>query len=233
MDYSSLVTSLATLTAIDETDANFLLMVPDAIDYAEARIYRELNLLATGVRDGTGSLAAASRNFTLPTPSGGGTWLVVESANVITPASTAPDSGTRVPLLKTTQQFIDLIGASPTGADVPSAFAMVTTDTLIVGPVPAGAYRLEIVGTVQPAALSATNTTTILTDEFPALFEVACMIFLAGYMQNYGAQADDPRQAQSWETQYQTLKASSETEEARKRVTAFSGRSVAGTPRAA
>jgi hypothetical protein len=45
----------------------------------------------------------------------------------------------------------------------------------------------------------------------------ASMVFASGYMRNFGSQADDPRMSQSWESQYQLLKASAQTEQARQR----------------
>lgn len=234
LTYSTYVTSLANLMVVDTTNANFLLAVPNAIDYAEERIYRELDLLATFVADGSGSLVSGSRNFTLPSPAAG-PFVTVESANVITPASTAPDSGTRNPLMKTSVDFVNYLAPSASTTTVPSLFAMLTNQTLIVGPVPDGNYRLEIIGTIRPNSLSATNTTTILTAQLPDMFLAASMVFMAGYMQNYGAQggADNPQMSVSWESQYQLLKASADTEELRKKYTVFSGRTITATPRAA
>ena len=70
---------------------------------------------------------------------------------------------------------------------------------------------------VQTCALPISNTTTILTTYVPDLFMAASMVFASGYMRNFGSQADDPRMSQSWENQYQLLKASAQTELARQR----------------
>ena len=64
-------------------------------------------------------------------------------------------------------------------------------------------------------------------------FTQVCMIFMAGYMQNFGSQADSQQMSTSWESQYQLLKGSADMEEARKKYTSFSGRTLIGTPRAA
>lgn len=232
LTYATYQAELSAMITIPTTDTGFIAILPGCIDYAEQRIYRELDLLATVVRDATGSLSASSRNFTLPTPAAG-SFVSVDSVNVVTPAATAPDSGTRVPLMKTSVDFIDFLAPSTSTATVPAAFAMVTNQTLIVGPVPSAAYRLEIIGTIRPTPLSASNTSTILTAQLPDMFLAASMVFMSGYMKNFGAQADDVKMAQSWETQYQTLKASADVEELRKKYTSFTGRTVAGTPRAA
>lgn len=234
LTYSGWVTALANLTVIESTDASFQSILPDCIDYAEQRIYRELDLLATFVADGSASLTASNHSFTLPVPASG-PFVTVESVNVITPASTAPDSGTRNPLMKTSVDLVNFLAPSTSTAGLPVAFAMLTNQSLIVGPIPDATYRMEVIGTIRPTPLSSTNTTTILTNQLPDLFLAASMVFMAGYMQNFGSQggADNPQMSTSWESQYQFLKSSADTEELRKKYTSFSGRTVLTTPRAA
>lgn len=231
MNYSDWVTAVSKETVIDTGNADFIAILPSAIDYAEGRIYRELNLLTTSVRDGTTQLVTNNRNVTLPALASG-SWLIVDGANVITPNNTAPDSGTRNPLLKVTQSFVDnLATAGTTG--LPAAFGMVTDTTFVVGPVPDNNYFIEVYGKIKPLPLSASNPNTALTLLLPDLFLAASMIFMTGYQQNYGAQSGDPKMGLSWESQYQALKGSADTEEMRKRLTVFNGRALGGTPRAA
>lgn len=233
MTYSSWVTALANELVVEADNAPFLAILPTCIDYAEQRLYRELDLLATVVADGSTALVASSRNFTLPTPAGG-PFVTVESANVITPAATAPDAGTRNPLMKTSVDLVNFLAPSTATAGTPTIFAMLTNRTLVVGPAPDANYRLEVIGTIRPTALSASNTTTILTDQLPDLFFAASMIFMAGWQQNFTAQGgDNPQMAASWEAQYMRLKESADTEELRKKYTSFTGRTVLTTPRAA
>lgn len=213
--YSSYSTALAELMVTTTTETDFVAILPSIIDYAEQRIYRELDLLSTVVRDSTGVLSVNNRNFTLPT--GAGVFVVVQGINVITPAGTAADSGTRKPLVPTTRDFLDFAWPSVTGATVPAAYAMITQATIVLGPWPDAAYVVEVIGTQRPTPLSSTNTTTFLTVNLPDLFMAASMVFASGFMRNFGSQADDPKMAQSWETQYQTLKGSAMVEEARKK----------------
>jgi hypothetical protein len=63
--------------------------------------------------------------------------------------------------------------------------------------------------------LSATNSTTWLSLNVPELMVAAGMVFAAGYMRNFGSQADDPKMATSWETQYSTLLKSANTDSLR------------------
>jgi len=225
LTYTTYVTALSTLTAIDSNNADFQTILPSVIDYGEDRIYRELDMLVEQVRD-TGTLVSGSRNFNLPTNVG--TFIIIDGLNVITPAATQPDSGTRIPLTPVSRDFLDLTWPSSGGATVPQYFCYLSQSRtaaqvqVLVGPWPDNNYVVEVIGTQQPAALSVSNPTTFLTANLPDLFLAASMIFMSGYLKNFGSQADDARQAQSWEGQYQLLKQSAATFEARKR---FSGAS--------
>lgn len=236
MTYSDIVTALAVQTVYEEDDDNFLALLPATFAYADGRIYRELDMLVANVRDSSSSTAALNRNFNLPT--GVGTFLVIDGINIITPASTAPESGTRNPLQPVSRDFLDLCWPSTTGATVPQYFSYISQNTyltggsaqsqVIFGPWPDTTYRVEVIGKIQPAVLSSTNTNTYLSDNLPDLYIAACMVYLTGaLLKNFGSQADDPRSAQSWETQYQALKESSATWEARKR---FAGASWTSKP---
>lgn len=223
MNYSQIVTALAQLVVVPEADTNFQAILPSTFAYADGRIYRELDMLVANVRDATASTAALDRNFILPTTLG--TFLIVDGINVITPAGTAPDSGTRTPLTPVSRDVLDFIWPSTVGASVPEMFAYISQDTystpsqtqVLLGPWPNSAYRLEVIGKIQPAVLSSSNANTYLSDNLSDLYIAACMIYLSGWQRNFGAQADDPRASQSWETQYATLRDSAATFEARKR----------------
>lgn len=226
LTYTSYVAALSTLTAIPTTNGDFQVILPNVIDYAEQRIYRELDMLVEDVRDSSASTTANVRNFALPTTLG--TFQIVSEINIITPAATAPESGTRNALTPVSLSVLDWTWPSSTGASVPTQFAYVSQSSsagqtnIVFGPWPDAAYRVEVVGKIIPAPLSASNTTTFLTLYLPDLFIAASMVFMSGYLKNFGAQADDPRQGVSWDTQYKELRESAGTWEARKR---FSGAS--------
>lgn len=218
LTYSTFVDQIANLMATSSTSPEFQTMLPGAIDYAEQRIYRELDLLSTVVRDSSATLTAASRNFTLP--SSAGRFVTVQGVNVVTPVGAAPDSGTRNQLLPVSREYLDSVWQSGSGASVPQFFAMITDQSIIVGPWPDNSYAVEVIGTIRPTPLSATNATTFLTNYLPDILIAATMIFASAYMRNFGAQSDSPQMAQSWENQYQTLMKSAVAEELRKK---FSG----------
>lgn len=214
--YSTFVTYLSTETVIPQADPNFMAIVPLCIDYAEQRIYREMNLLNTVVRDSSMQLTANNRTFNLP--SSLGRFVAVDGINVITPfPTTNPDSGTRNQLTLSSRDAVDEVWPSSAGAAVPSLYAMVTDVQVLVGPAPDQAYTAEVIGTIRPAPLSVTNVSTYLTLYLPDLFFAAAMVFMSGYMRNFGSQADDPKMAQSWQQQYDLLFTSANEEEQRKR----------------
>jgi hypothetical protein len=203
---------LSNTLVVAATDPNFVIEQPIIIDTAEQRVYRELDLLNTIVRDQSANLTANSRNFTFPQH-----FVVSESINVFTPVSTTTN---RIQLVPTSREFLDHVYGNEASVNVPSIptyYAMITHQTIIVGPPPDAAYTMEVVGTIRPAPLSATNVTTYLTTYLSDLFFAAAMAFSAGYLQNYGAQSDNPQMATSWESTYQALKASADIEEARKK----------------
>ena len=215
LTYATWSATISNLTVIDATDANLVQILPSAIDYGEQRLYRELDILNTVTRD-TGLLTVGTRTFNLPTNIG--RFVVTNGFNVITPSTTtSPDAGTRNPMVPTSRDALDVIWPSTLNAGLPNQYAMITDQQIIVGPAPDAAYTVEVIGTIRPTPLSQTNTTTYLTLYLPDLFVAATMIFMSGYMRNYGAQSDDPRMAISWETEYDKLLPSANVEEQRKR----------------
>ena len=228
LTYSQWVAELANLCVIDASDTNFVANLPSTIDDAEQRIYRDLDLLSTVVRD-TGTLSSGVRTFALP--SNLGRFVVTNGFNVITPViATNPDSGTRNQLVPCSRDVLDVLWPSATGASVPALYAMITDQVIIVGPAPDAAYTIECIGTIRPTPLSASNTTTVLTLYLPDLFLSASMVYMSAYMRNFGAQADDPKMATSWESHYQTELASANVEEARKKYSSGQWGSLQPTP---
>ena len=213
------------MLVVPSTDPNYLLVLPNIIDDAEQRIFRELDLLSTIVRDQTGTLSANSRNFTFPQH-----FIVSEEINFFYPAGTTTN---RVPLVPVSKEFLNSVWANEASTTTPSYpiyYAMMTDQTIIVGPPPDAAYIVEVTGTIRPAPLSATNTTTYLTTYLPDLFMAAALVFSSGYLQNYGAGAENPEQAMSWEGHFNTLLKSANVEELRKKYSSMAWSSKIPSP---
>jgi hypothetical protein len=228
LNYAEYVATIANETVISATDPNFVQILPQAITYAEQRLYRELDLLDTVTRDAA-ILNVRNRNFTLP--QNNGRFVVTNGLNVITPAgTTTPDNGLRTPMLPVSRDFLDATWGSQDNAGLPTLYAPITDQLFIVGPWPDLAYTIEVIGTIRPTPLSASNTSTYLTLYLPDLFVAASMIFMAGYMRDFGSQADDPQMAQSWQGQYDKLFASANVEEQRKRYASGAWGSLSPTP---
>jgi hypothetical protein len=228
-DYSSYVTALATLAVVDPANSDFQELLPSIIDYAELRIYQDLDLLST-VSPQTGfSLSTGTRTLVLPIE----TFITLQDVNVLTPVGTSdPNAGTRNPCLPVSKEFLDMVYGSVAGAALPSFFAMVNQNTLAFGPWPDQAYALEIVGTVRPESLSMSNMNTFIATYLPSLFMMASMVYVTAYQRNWSATSDDPQMAVNYEQQYKALLASAGGEELRKKYSSTGWTSMSPSPAA-
>lgn len=229
MNYSEWVAAIGVATGMGAEDENYVALIEQTIEYAEGRIYRDplFDFLATR-GTATGPTATNNRDLTLPA-----TILIVDAANVIIPAGSAPgqSGSTRVPLLRMSLAYIDAVWGAQNTVGSPAVYAPLTDRLWRIGPVPDGIYTVEWVGTTRPDPLSNENPNTFITQNMPELFFAASMVFLAGaYMKNYGAQADDPGSAMSWEAQFNALKTGPAVEEARRKSLSAGGTPLTPTP---
>lgn len=215
LNYTTYVSQVSNLMVIPSSDPNFVTMLPGMIDYAEQRVYRELDLLYTQATD-TGAVTASNRNFTLPTNVG--TYIIVDQINIITPVTAGTSNGTRSPVKPVALEFINAVYPSAqTAKGVPEFYAMYSNTVVTFGPSPDAAYTAEVTGTQRPTPLSSGNSSTILTQYIPDVFLAASMVFGFGYMRDFGGQSDNPQASQSWENQFQLLMKSAVVEQARAR----------------
>ena len=200
-DYSDYVTRLAGYAVVPESNADFVVALPTFIAYAENRIYNDLDLLSTVVADSSGTLSANTRNFTLPVPAAGA-YDIVDQINIL-------ESGIRTPLQPVSRSVVDTLWGTTNAAAVstrPSMFAMTDNDVITVGPPSGASVTLEVLGRVKPTPLSASNTSTYLTQQYPALFLAASMIQVSGWQKNFAAAgSDDPGSGMNWSQQYLSL----------------------------
>lgn len=228
LDYTTYVQQLSNLMVIGSTDANFVTMLPGMIDYAEGRIYRELDPLYAQVTDTT-NISSGNRNMTPPTNVG--SYITIDAVNVITPVTATSTNGTRNPLTPVSPETMDaLYPSGQTVTGVPSLYAMRSPTVVLLGPAPDAAYQTEVIGLQRPTALTSANSSTFLTQYCPDLFIAASMVFASGYMRDFGAQADNPQIGASWESQYKTLFQSASNEQSRAKWEAAGWTSQAPTP---
>jgi hypothetical protein len=231
---TSYVAQVATMAVVAPTDSNYLAILPQMINYAENRIYRELDFLFTSIAT-TAALNSGSRVITVPTT----TFVVPEQINLITPAgTTSADSGTRVPLLPSTREYLDAVCGDSTATAQPQFFAPFggaanSNWTFLVGPYPDASYTVEVIGTYRPDSLSATNPTTFISIYMPDIMMMASMVYISAYQRNFGRANDDPQMAMTYESQYQSLVKGAMTEEYRKKFEAAAWSSKSQSPVAA
>ena len=235
LTYSTYVQQIATMAVVPETDPNFQIIIPSMINYAELRMQRDLDFQQSEVSNTTYSFTSGSNILTIATSA----FVVIETFEVIA------GSGVSTPLLPTTKEYIQNVygGGSTTGLPAyfsvyggDSATSGLTSQNLLVGPTPDSAYSVRLTGTIRSEPLSATNTSTYISTYFPDLFIMASMIYISAYQRNFGRVNDDPQMAQTYESQYQALKASALVEESRKKFessgwTSYSPSAVASSTR--
>lgn len=210
INYTTYVSEIATLTAITSSilvsgDNNFAGIMPAIIDYAEGRLYRDLDLPAARVTDTSVICSSGVRTISLSTTQG--TLLVIETLNILSSAGATSSFATRIPQTPTSKAVIDCIYPTAISSQCgqPEYFARVSDTEIMFGPTPDQAYGTEVIATIRPNPLSASNSSTWLTQNVPELMVAAGMVFATGHMRDFGAQADNPQMAQSWETQYGKL----------------------------
>ncbi len=216
MNYSQFVAALVAETNIEATNAGLVAILPTIIDQAEGLIYREpgLHFLSSTVTDETGFTTAGNQRFTLPR-----VFTILEQVNVVT-------GNDRPPLEKISREWFQAIYSSRIAAsvsDVPAKWAPLTDQIILLGPTPGGTTQLECIGTARPANLSAVNPAPWLWTYLGDLAFAAAMVFISGYMRNFGSQADDKAMALSWKGVYDALLPGATTEENRRKFEATGG----------
>ena len=191
MTYAELLQKVRDYTEVDSavlTDAIVQGMIRDA----ELRIFREVDA------DYTREYATANLNINSP-------YLDLPSANVTTSTRTSiivrsmlVFDSTQTP---TTKEYLDkrdtsfIFEYNSTGSTgVPKYYANWKETTIIMAPAPDAQYQVQLSYIYSPEALSATNTTTYLSDNVSDLLFYATMVqayeFLKGPMDMYKIYSD-------------------------------------------
>jgi len=216
MDYNSFVQQIATMAVVPTTDTNFQIILPQMISYAELRMQRDLDFLSTQISNSSYSFTQGNGTLTIPTAQ----FVVMQTFEVI------DGSGNSAPLLPVGKEFIQNVYGAGSTQGLPQYFAVyggdsattgLTSQNMIVGPIPDSTYSVRLTGTVRSAPLSATNTQTYISVYLPDMFIMASMIYISAYQRNFGRLNDDPAMAQTYESQYQGLLKSAMVEENRKK----------------
>lgn len=231
LTYSTYVQQISTMAVVSSTDPNFTIILPSMIDYAELRIQRDLDFLSTQISNSSFTFTVNNNLLTIPTSS----FISLQTFEV------TDGDGVSTALLPVTKEFIQNVYGTGSTFGVPQYFAVyggdaattgLTSQNILVGPRPDYAYQLRLTGTIRSAPLSSTNTSTFISTYLPDLFIMASMIYISAYQRNFGRLNDDPQMAQTYESQYQALKASALIEENRKKFEAAAWTSYSPAPAA-
>lgn len=216
-------------------------LLPQILAYAESRISRDLDMLASQTSN-IYTLTAAQSVFSLPE----GDFQTLQTLEIVQLYNGQVVNSS--PLTFVSKEFIQNCYSGLSMAGTPK-FAALYGDNfgdeqdsftnILLGPPPNFAYSLRVTGTAFPPSLytnaneaGAGSVYTYISQYYPDLLTMASMIFISGYQRNFSAMSDDPQMGQSFEKQYQALRLGAIPMENRRKQQA-SGWSGYSTPTAA
>lgn len=228
LTYNSFVAQIANM-AVENVFANgsgvligstyFNTLIPQALQYAELRIQRDLDL-------------NASQTLNSYTLTAGSSALVIPANDFVTIQDIIVTANSQsVPLLPVSKEFLQNVYGLGSTLGTPTYFAVNggdlatggnTSNNFLVGPIPDINYPLSVTGTIRMPTLYATAATnglgtTWISTNLPDLLIQGGMIFVSQYQRNFGASSSDPEMAGNFENQYQTLLKGALVEEARRK----------------
>lgn len=215
LTYTTFKQTVANLLAISVSDTNFVGILPEVIEYTELRIQRDLDLVASISQTQGTNMVASTNIYALPSEI-----QVLQEVRI--------DTGTDIiPLTPQAKEYMNAIYTSQTITGVPVDFAVLNISNydgtnvgqmqIIVGPTPNADFPTFITGTYRLTPLSPENSSNYMSNQMSDLYVSAAMVFLSGWIRNFGSQSDNPQMSQSWESQYQVLLKSAAVEEARRK----------------
>lgn len=217
MQWIDLLTQLSYYMQQEQPDTSFTAAVPNMVNNAELRIYRDLDFAAVSGQNTSLSATAQSRVIDL-TPMVGqkvsdGSALAFPYP-VVVQAIAARVGNVWTNLQLVSQEWLDNVWPDLTQTAAPIYYTMNDNQTAIVAPVPDLAYPLRITGTWRPAPMSASNPKTWLGDNAGDILFAATMLEAFAYQRDFSPTGDQPQAAMSWKTQYDDLKRAAMVEEA-------------------
>ena len=197
--YVAAVANLAVLKTqttggvVEGVDAQFNTMLPGAVQYAELRIQRDLDLLPS----------QTSQDYALTT---GNNQLQLGVADFVTVQTVMLTvNGATLPLTPVSKEFLQNVCGTQASTGIPVYFAMAggdqatggnTYNNILVGPYPDDDYAVTIYGTQRlPSLYAYANAgqaavgTTFISSQLPDMLVQASMIVVSQYQRNFGAQA--------------------------------------------
>lgn len=225
-DYPGFLTRLAaTIPAFDASDSDWAGILPQVVDSAELRVLRDVDLLVTRKYATTpfviglpGALVQPPTDMVVPryygfyTPAGGFTsWKGLDRKE---------------------ESYLRYYWPDRSQVAEPKYFALLGTGALLISPSPDATYISELGYTFRPTSLYGLGAgiTTYISANLPDVMFCAAMIFISGYQKNFGAQADDPKMAVSWLSEYEKAKTAAVAEEGRRKAEQWADHSGSEPP---
>lgn len=216
--------------------------IPVMVNNAELRIYRDLDFLATRGENTSLSVVTGQRTLSLGGITGEtvGGYPVAYAYPVVVQRVALLVGGTWINCMPVSLDMLEMIWPTEATTGIPTEYLAYVTlidhATLAFAPTPAAAYNARVVGTWRPAPMSDSQQQSWLGDNVPDLLFAAAMFEAEAYIQNFGAQSDNPQAAQSWQAEYDRLKNNAMEEEQRRKGQdpgwqPYSPTPLAGTPR--
>lgn len=229
LTYNGYIQQIANLAVMATTTVNgvvqgvddtFNTMIPTALNYAELRIQRDLDLVQL-FENNSYTLAASSNTLSIPVTD----FVTIQTIQI-----------NGLPLLPTSNEYIQNVYTSAGQTGQPQYFAVRggdnatygnTSTVLLFGPTADQTYPIFIRGTARLPSLytyanqaQAGTATTFISTWLPDLLVQASMISISQLQRNFGPASNDPEMPGSYEMQYRNLLMGAQAEEARRKFAA-------------
>jgi hypothetical protein len=219
-------------------DAPLQAVVGQMLNYAEARIQRDIDALQARSSN-TYALTVGNSLLSIPIND----FLAIETLETTQVSNGIVVNST--PLIPVSKEFIQNCYSGVFSTGMPKYYAMYgdtfgdganTNVNVLLGPPPNFAYPVRVTGVIRMPSLfqfatpgPADTSYTYISQWLPDLLLLASMIFISAYQRNWTANSDDPAMPVNYEKQYRTLLAGAIAEENRKKGLG-SGYSAYSTP---
>jgi hypothetical protein len=219
-------------------DAPLQQVLPQVLNYAEARIQRDIDALQARSSN-TYALTVSNNVLSIPVND----FLVLETFEVTQVSGAVVVNSW--PLIPVSKEFIQNCYSGVFSTGMPKYYAMYgdtfgdganTNVNVLLGPAPNFAYPVRVTGVIRMPSLfkfaisgPADTSYTYISQWLPDLFLMASMIFISAYQRNFSANSDSKDMPVNYEQQYRTLLAGAIAEENRKKGLG-SGYSAYSTP---
>ena len=186
-NYSTLVQAIQSIAEDDGQE--YADYIPVAIDLAEEKLFREIELPELEVEE-SGSFTANQATVTKPTGYEFGDHFSLVNGT------------SKVTLKKKLKSFINDYWQDATQTGIPKYYCDNTATTFLVAPTPSSTYTYSVRFVKKPTKLdSGPNTTNYFTDNCKDLLYAASMLEMVKFMKAWS-------QIQIWEAEYNRLKES-------------------------